>query len=129
MKMVFNPEGLPHHPAFSQAIAVRDPSETIYVSGQNAVAPDGSIVGGTLREQSVQTLENVEVALSAAGASIDDVVRWTITIVDGQSVEEGYAAFAERYPAISDPPTISVQIVAGLADPRYLVEIDAIAVR
>jgi enamine deaminase RidA (YjgF/YER057c/UK114 family) len=129
MKTVLNPESLPRHPAFSQAIVVRDATETVYVGGQNAVTADGAVVGDTLREQSVQTLTNLEAALAAAGASIDDVVRWTITIVDGQSVEEGYAAFVDRYPEVTDPPTISVQIVAGLADPRYLVEIDAIAVR
>jgi enamine deaminase RidA (YjgF/YER057c/UK114 family) len=129
MTMHLNPDTLPRHPAFTQAIVVSRPSATIYVSGQNAVTPGGEVVGETLGEQTVQALTNVEAALTAADASLADVVRWTIAVVDGQSIEEGFAAFAERYGAISRPPTISVHVVAGLADPRYLVEIDAIAVR
>jgi enamine deaminase RidA (YjgF/YER057c/UK114 family) len=77
----------------------------------------------------MQAFANLEAALAAADASIEDVVRWTIAVVDGQSIEEGYSAFMERYPALTDPPAISVHVVAGLADPRFLVEIDAIAVR
>jgi enamine deaminase RidA (YjgF/YER057c/UK114 family) len=129
MKTTLNPETLPRHPAFSQAIAVRDPSVTIYVGGQNGVRPDGEIVGDTLREQTAQAYSNLESALAAADASIEDVVHWTIAVVDGQSIQDGFAAFAERYPALTDPPAMSVHVVAGLADARFLVEIDAIAVR
>jgi enamine deaminase RidA (YjgF/YER057c/UK114 family) len=129
MKTCLNPLTLPRNPAFSQAIVVTDPSATIYVGGQNAVSVDGKIVGDTLGDQTAQALANVEAALAAAGATIDDVVRWNIAIVDGQPLGEGFAAFAQRYGAMTDPPTITVHIVAGLANPAFLVEIDAIAVR
>ena len=129
MKTFLNPPTLPRNPAFSQAVVVTDPSATIYVGGQNAVSVDGKIVGETLREQTVQALANVEAALAAADATVGDVVRWNIAIVDGQPLGEGFAAFAQRYGVLSDPPTITVHIVAGLANPAFLVEIDAIAVR
>ena len=129
MKTCLNPPTLPRNPAFSQAIVVAHPSATIYIGGQNAVSVDGKIVGETLGEQTAQALANVEAALAAADATIDDVVRWNIAIIDGQPLGEGFAAFAQRYGMMRDPPTITVHIVAGLANSAFLVEIDAIAVR
>lgn len=129
MKTFVNPDTLPVNPAFSQAIVVRNPSATIYVGGQNAITPAGEIAGDTIQEQVTQTLANVEHALAAADASIDDVVRWTISVVDGQDLRAAFGAFRDRYPYLTHPPTISVQVVAGLANPRFLVEIDAIAVQ
>jgi enamine deaminase RidA (YjgF/YER057c/UK114 family) len=92
------------------------------------VRPDGTIVGGTLAEQARQALLNVQTALAAAGATLKDVVRWTVAIVEGQHTMEGFAAFAEAWGDAADPPAISVYIVSGLANPQFLVEIDAIAV-
>jgi enamine deaminase RidA (YjgF/YER057c/UK114 family) len=129
MKTFVNPDTLPRNPAFSQAIVVRNPSTTIYVGGQNAVTPNAEIVGDTIEEQVTQALANVEQALAAAGASIGDVVRWTISVVEGQNLQAAFGAFRERHPSLANPPTISVQVVAGLANPRFLVEIDAIAVQ
>jgi enamine deaminase RidA (YjgF/YER057c/UK114 family) len=129
MKRYLNPDTLPRNPAFSQAVVVEEPATTIYVGGQNAIMPDGQIVGDTLGEQTAQALTNLEAALAAAGATIHDVVRWTIAVVDGQPLQEGFAAFARRWGNAGDAPAISVHVVAGLANPRFLVEIDAIAVR
>ena len=70
---------------------------------------DGTVVG-TLAEQTRQALLNMEAALADPGATMHNVVRWTIAIMDGH------------------PPAISVHIVSGLASPRYLVEINAVAV-
>ncbi len=128
MKTYLNPESLARNPAFSQVVVVEAPARTIYVGGQNAVTADGTIVGDTLAEQTRQTLRNVEAALAAAGATMADVVRWTVAIVDGQPLREGFAAFGAARDAAADPPAISVHVVAGLANPRFLVEIDAIAV-
>jgi len=128
MKVYLNPESLARNPAFTQAVVVEAPAKTIYVGGQNAVAADGTVVGETLAEQARQALGNVAAALAAAGATLHDVVRWTVAIVEGQPLMEGFAAFREAWGDAADPPTISVHVVSGLANPRFLVEIDAIAV-
>jgi enamine deaminase RidA (YjgF/YER057c/UK114 family) len=127
MKTHLNPESLARNPAFSQVVVVEGPAKTIYVGGQNAVRPDGTITGDTLAAQARQALVNVQAALAAAGATLKDVVRWTVAIVEGQPVREGFAAFQEAWGDAADPPAISVHIVSGLANPRFLVEIDAIA--
>jgi enamine deaminase RidA (YjgF/YER057c/UK114 family) len=128
MKTYLNPPSLARNPAFTQAVVVEAPAKTIYVGGQNAVTADGRVVGDTVGEQARQALRNVELALEAAGATLGDVVRWTVAVVDGQPISEGFAAFREAWGDAVDPPAISVHIVAGLANPRFLVEIDAIAV-
>ncbi|HEV3230261.1 MAG TPA: RidA family protein [Solirubrobacteraceae bacterium] len=128
MKTHLNPESLARNPAFSQVVVVEGPAKTIYVGGQNAVLPDGTITANTLAAQARQALLNVQAALAAAGATLKDVVRWTVAIVEGQPVREGFAAFQEAWGDAADPPAISVHIVSGLANPRFLIEIDAIAV-
>jgi enamine deaminase RidA (YjgF/YER057c/UK114 family) len=125
-----NPETLPRNPAFSQAVVVRDPAATIYVGGQNAVTAAGDIVGDDLATQTTQALANLDAVLAEAGATLADVVHWTIAVVDGQPMHEGFRAFTERWGAGGggEPPAISVQVVAGLANPRFLVELSAVAV-
>jgi enamine deaminase RidA (YjgF/YER057c/UK114 family) len=128
MKTYLNPETLPRNPAFTQAVVVESPARTIYVGGQNALLPDGTIAGETLGEQTAQALRNVVAALAAGGAKLTDVVRWTVAVVDGQPLGEGLGAFQQAWGSAGDPPAISVHVVAGLAHPRFLVEVDAIAV-
>jgi enamine deaminase RidA (YjgF/YER057c/UK114 family) len=128
MKKYINPDSLVKNPAFTQAVVIEGPAKTIYIGGQNAVRADGTIAGETLAEQTQQALLNVQAALTAAGATLHDVVRWTAAVVEGQPLVEGFAAFREAWGDAADPPTLSVHVVAGLANPKFLVEIDAVAV-
>jgi enamine deaminase RidA (YjgF/YER057c/UK114 family) len=122
-----NPAGLPRNPGFSQAVSVEGPARTIYVGGQNAVAADGSIVGDGVTEQTVRALQNLELVLAEAGGRLEDVVSWTILVVEGVSVAEGFAGFQQVWGQRGEPPAITVAFVAGLGNPRFLVEISAIA--
>jgi enamine deaminase RidA (YjgF/YER057c/UK114 family) len=126
--MHHNPAGLPSNPAFSQAVSVEGPARTIYVGGQNAVAADGSLVGDDAAAQTARALENLGTVLADAGARLDDVVQWMITVVDGQDLGGAFGAFKEVWGERGNPPAISVSVVSGLANPRFLVEISAIAV-
>jgi enamine deaminase RidA (YjgF/YER057c/UK114 family) len=123
-----NPESLPRNPAFTYAVRVDPPVSTIYVGGQNGVGADGAVVEGGLGAQSAQAFANLETVLAEAGASLEHVVKWTMFCVAGHPLEEGVAAFAEAWGRRPDPPAISVVIVAGLANPAFLVEIEAVAV-
>jgi enamine deaminase RidA (YjgF/YER057c/UK114 family) len=122
-----NPEGLHRNPAFSQAVVVENPSKTIYIGGQNGVDADGKIVGPTLGEQSLQALRNLETILRSEGATLANVVHWTVAVVDGHPIDEGVAAFGQVWDPADPPPAITVHVVAGLG-PGFLVEIDATAV-
>lgn len=129
MKTYLTPGTMHRNPAFSQAVVVREPSATIYVGGQNAITKDGQIVGDTIGEQVTQALVNLELALAAADATIDDIVHWTFWLVQGQDMMAAFGAMRQRYPELKNPPAISVPVIAALANPRFLIEIDAIAVR
>jgi enamine deaminase RidA (YjgF/YER057c/UK114 family) len=122
-----NPEGLHRSPAFSQAVVVERPTKTIYIGGQNGVDANGKIVGPTLAEQALQAFRNLATILESEGASLANVVHWRIAAVEGNSIDEGVAAFQQVWNRSDPPPAITVHFVAGLA-PGFLVEIDAVAV-
>lgn len=122
-----NPEGLHRSPAFSQAVVVEQPTKTIYIGGQNGVDADGKVVGPTVGEQSLQAFRNLATILESEGASLANIVHWTIAVVEGNAFDEGVAAFQQVWNPADPPPAITVHVVAGL-NPGCLVEIDAIAV-
>jgi len=122
-----NPEGLHRSPAFSQAVVVEQPSKTIYIGGQNGVDADGKVVGPTVAEQSLQAFRNLATILESEGASLANIVHWRIATVEGQSFDEGVAAFQQVWNRADPPPAITVHVVAALG-PGVLVEIDAVAV-
>jgi enamine deaminase RidA (YjgF/YER057c/UK114 family) len=124
-----NPEGMHLNPAFSQAVVVEGAARTIYIGGQNAVGPDGTVIGaGDIAAQTVRIFENLETVLSAAGATLHDVVKWTIFIVQGHDLGPGFAVFQQKWGPHARPPVVSMAFVAALANPEFLVEIEAIAV-
>jgi len=122
-----NPEGLQRSPAFSQAVVVEQPTKTLYIGGQNGVDASGKVVGPTVGEQARQVFRNLSTILESEGASLANIVHWTIAVVDGHSFDEGVAAFQQAWNPADPPPAITVHVVAGLGG-EFLVEIDAIAV-
>ncbi|MBE4720365.1 RidA family protein [Pseudarthrobacter sp. AB1] len=121
------PQGLVSSPAFSHVAIVPPGATTIYVGGQNAVDPNGALVGeGDVAVQSVRALENARTALAAAGATLADVVQWTVLFVDGIDLAAGYGAVASEL-ASDEPALVTAALVAGLGVPGALVEIGAVA--
>ena len=122
-----NPEGLHRSPAFSQAVVVEQPTKTIYIGGQNGVDAEGKVVGPTLKEQSEQIFRNLAAILESEGAGLSNIVHWRIATVEGQSFDDGVAAFQEVWNRADPPPAITVHFVAAPGN-GVLVEIDAVAV-
>jgi enamine deaminase RidA (YjgF/YER057c/UK114 family) len=124
-----NPPTLHQNPAFTNVVTAAGPVRTVYVGGQNAVDTSGAIVGkGDFKAQSEQIMKNIQAALEAGGAGWEHVVKMNIYVLQGQSLQEGFAAFQQIGGNRSNPPSISVLFVAGLAHPDFLAEVDAIAV-
>jgi enamine deaminase RidA (YjgF/YER057c/UK114 family) len=121
-----NPSAMPSNPGSSQAVTVSGPARTIFVGGQNGVDRNG-IVGHDLVTQTTQALRNLELVLAEAGAQLTDVVTWTILVLDGQPLADGFRAFQAVWGDRGEPPAITVAVVAGLANPGFLVEISAVA--
>ena len=121
------PEGLVRSPAFSHVAVVPPGATTIYVGGQNAVDADGALVGeGDVAAQAVRTLENVRTALAAAGATLADVLQWTVLFVAGVDVAAAYGAIAPQL-ASEEPALVTGGSVVALGVPGALVEISAVA--
>lgn len=65
---------------------------------------------------------------AGAGARLEHVIKWTVHIVEGQSLQAGFEPFQRAWGDRSAPPLATVVFVAGLAYPGFLVELEAIAV-
>jgi enamine deaminase RidA (YjgF/YER057c/UK114 family) len=121
------PPGLVSSPAFSHVAVVPPGATTLYVGGQNAVDADGALVGeGDVALQATRAVENARTALAAVGATLDDVVQWTVLLVDGVDLAAAYGAIAPQL-ASDEPPLVTAARVAGLGVPGALVEISAVA--
>jgi enamine deaminase RidA (YjgF/YER057c/UK114 family) len=124
-----SPDGLHKNPAFSQVVVARGQVRTVYVGGQNSVDSSGNVVGkDDIGQQAEQAFKNLEIALSAAGARLENVVKWTVYVAQGQPLQPGFEAFQRVWGHRPRPPLVTVLFVAGLANPEFLVEIEAIAV-
>jgi len=108
---------------YSRAVRVGD---QVHVSGTTATNEDGDVVGvGDPYRQTQQALANVESALQEAGASIDDVVRTRLFVVDMDHWKEIGRAHGELFGDVQ--PATSMVEVSRLIDPEMLVEIEAVA--
>ena len=97
----------------------------IFVSGQAALAPDGSVVGpGDIRRQTEQTLENIRITLEAAGATFEDIVRTTVWITDIAHYAGMNEVYKRYFPHL---PPARATLISGLVKDELIVEIDAIA--
>ena len=115
---------------FSHAV-VAAPGRAVYLGGQTALAPDGTIAGETLAEQFDVAAGNVAAALRAAGCTAEDLVSLQIFVTD---VDEYRGALAELAPLWRRHfgrryPAVGLFGVTRLFDAEAKIELMAVAVR
>ena len=124
-----NPDSLNNNPAFTNVVVVEGNVRTVHIGGQDAINASGEIVGhGDIVAQVEQVLANLRAALEAGGARPEHIIKWNIYVVEGQSLQAGFAAFQNAWPQTPNPPAITGVFVSALAHPDFLVEMDAVAV-
>ncbi len=114
---------------FSQAV-VASGTRTLYVSGQTAWDRHKHLIGGSdLEAQARQAFTNLRAVLEAAGGTLADVVSLRIYVVNYRP-EQGQAVggvFRDFFSGETAPASTWVG-VAALADPGFLIEVEATAV-
>ena len=109
---------------YSRAVRVGD---QVVVSGTTSTTPDGTVQGaGDAFAQTMLALATIGKALEDAGASLADVVRTRMYVVDRADMDAVGRAHAEVFGAIR--PAATMVLVAGLIHPDHRVEIEVEAV-
>ena len=121
------PAGLVVSPAFSHVAVVPPGATTIYVGGQNGIDTTGAVVSADAAEQSLRAVENARIALESAGATLDDVISWTVLIHQDADLRAAYGAVASTLAREGAPPLVTAALVAGLGVPGALIEVSAVA--
>ena len=127
-KQSLNPEGLPKpFGPFVQLTIAEPGGRLVFLSGAVAFDGDGNVVGeGDIVAQTRRIMENMKIALRAAGADFGDVVKITNYVTDASEYPK-IAPVREEY--LKEPYPASTLIeVQSLIYPELLIEIEAIAV-
>ena len=113
--------------AYPQVIRVAGGTQ-IFLSGMVALDPEGALIGeGDMAAQAAATYANFGQALAAAGAGAEDVVSCTVYATDLDSYRRAGSPIAAEFFGATRPTSTVVE-VTRLADPRYLLEVQVIAV-
>jgi len=106
-------------------------SRTLYVAGQTSQNEQGEVVGADdFRVQCEQVFQNFDRVLAAAGATVADIAKTTIYIVDydEQKLTTFYEVLYEHYGSTPPKSAGSLVGVERLYLPGLLIEMDAVAV-
>jgi enamine deaminase RidA (YjgF/YER057c/UK114 family) len=124
-----NPPTLARPSGFSHAV-VADGGRVVFLAGQVALGPDGTIAAGTVADQFERALANLLEALRAAGGGPEHLASLTVYAVDlgdyrahGREIGEAWRRLAGR-----DYPAMAAIGVSRLWEPAALVEIQGHAV-
>jgi reactive intermediate/imine deaminase len=126
MTMNHSPLATPSvHPPTGYSHATRV-GNLLFIAGQIAKDQQGNLVGkGDITAQAEQVFANLQAILADAGCTMADIVKLTTFTVDSRyrsAIAEVRARYCKEY-----LPPNSFVVVAGLAEPEFLLEIEAIA--
>jgi len=117
-----------HAPAgkYSHGVEVA-PQRLLYVAGQVGAKPDGS-TPPTPEAQCEQAWANVKSVLASAGMGVADIVKLNAYITRADVVP-AYRDARDRALGATPPPASTLVVVAALANPAWVVEIECVAAK
>ena len=122
-KQIINPAKMA--PPSGYSYAVKKSGTPVFISGQVGIDGEGKVVGD-IEAQTEQAFQNVRTVVEASGGSMDDIVKLTIFVTDA-AYRPAVVAARQRFFKSTEPPASTYLVVAGLAVPQLLVEVEAIA--
>ena len=123
IKLINAPDATPPAAAYTQAVEVTGATRTLFLSGQLGTALDGT-APPTMEEQAALAWHNVGAQLAAAGMTFANLVKVTMIIPNAADIPASRPARAQALGSLRPASTV---LVAGLADPAWKIEIEAIA--
>jgi enamine deaminase RidA (YjgF/YER057c/UK114 family) len=124
-----NPKTLAKPPGYSNVVEATGPNRLIFIAGQLGLDMENKLVGapGDFRAQAEKAVENLELALADAGATLKDVVKINNYLVDMSHLSI-FREVRDKHFHMSAPPASTTVAISQLARPGALFEIEAIAV-
>ncbi|RYE37522.1 MAG: RidA family protein [Hyphomicrobiales bacterium] len=124
-----NPPGMYKSPIFSQGIILPANARILLIGAQNSVNEKGEVIHkGDVVKQTEQALANMQKVLEAAGATVENLVKTTIIMQQDIDLRAAFGAWMAVWGDRPNPPTVTGMRVVGLANPDFLIEIEAQAV-
>jgi enamine deaminase RidA (YjgF/YER057c/UK114 family) len=128
-KEFINPKALLAPPGYSHVAKINQ-GTMVYLAGQVPCDASGKLVGaGNVEAQAEQVYSNIKIAIGAAGGTMADIVKLTSYIVaevDPANVPK-LRAIRDRYVNAEHPPASTLVYISRLAQPGWLIEIEAVA--
>ncbi len=128
MIRLWTPKTMPQPASrYSQLALAEGVTRRLEISGQVGIHPDGTIAEG-LSDQLDTALANIDRALAAAGMGRANLMKITVYLTENSpEAVAAYRARRDLWVGDGPPPAATLLVVAGLASPSLVVEVDAIA--
>jgi enamine deaminase RidA (YjgF/YER057c/UK114 family) len=122
-----NPEGISKpFSNYSHVVTAEGAQKLVFCAGQVAAEPTGKVLPpDDFAAQTKMVMENLRLALAEVGAALKDVVKVTIFICNPHDVPKARAILFDYFG--NHPPGSTLCILRGLANPNFLLEVEAIA--
>jgi 2-iminobutanoate/2-iminopropanoate deaminase len=124
----WSPETLPKPGSrYSQLVLATNATRRLEIAGQVGNHPDGTLAEG-LAAQLDAAFANIDAGLAAADMTRANLMKITVYLTENTAeAVTTYRARRDAWIGDATPPAATLLIVAGLANPAWLVEIDAVA--
>jgi 2-iminobutanoate/2-iminopropanoate deaminase len=122
-----NPAGLSKPAGYTQIVVAQQPGKLIYIAGQTSLDANGDVVGKSdFRAQVTQVLENLKTAVTAAGATMKDIIKVNYYVVNLKPDQVPVIReVRSKYFSAEHPPAGTLVGVTALAREDYMIEIEA----
>lgn len=121
-----NPDSMLKPPGYTQLVEMTGPGRTIWIAGQLGLDRQGKLAAD-FRAQAVQVFENLNAALTAAGATFADVVKLNNYLLDMRDLPV-FRDVRDSYLNTAAPPASTTIAISALAREGALLEVEAVAV-